>query len=82
MTSLQWVDHTYLEKHKSDDPSKLRPLYYPNLQQYKPNAPIPGAANVKRSAYDVALGFAKRYLKRGAISLAVYLASFLPYIGR
>jgi hypothetical protein len=83
MTSLQWVDHTYLEKHKSDDPSKLRSLYYPNLQQYKPNTPVPGAVlKEKKPAYEIALAFGKRYLKRGGISLAIYFLSFLPYIGR
>lgn len=83
MTSLEWVDHTYLEKHRSDDPSKLRALYSPNLQQYKPNAPIPGAAlKEKKPAYEVIYAYAKRYLTRAAISLAIYFLSFMPYIGR
>lgn len=83
MTSLEWVDHTYLQKHKSEDPSKLRALYYPNLREYKPNAPVPGAVlKEKKAPYEVALGFGKRYLKRAGISLVVYFLSFLPYIGR
>ncbi|KAI9871449.1 MAG: hypothetical protein M1830_002903, partial [Pleopsidium flavum] len=34
MDSLQWVDQTYVQKHKSEDPTKLRAMYYQNLRMY------------------------------------------------
>jgi len=32
MESLDWVDRTYIAKHKADDPRNLRAMYYPNLR--------------------------------------------------
>ena len=34
MDSLRWVDMTYVQKHKNQNPNELRDMYYPNLQLY------------------------------------------------
>lgn len=78
MEALAWVDRTYIAKHKSDDPSKLRAMYYENLRMY----PRHGSGGQKKKPTDAAIAFLKRYGKRAAISLAVYLLSYLPVVGR
>ena len=78
MDSLEWVDRTYALKHKSDDPTKLRAMYYPNLRMYSTH----GQSGEKRSPLDAALAFFLRFARKAAISLAVYGASFLPLVGR
>lgn len=77
MESLRWVDSTYLQKHKSEDPFTLRSMYWPNLSLYTPNSrpkdpTAPGGILTKTPL---------RFLKKGAISLAVYALSFAPLIG-
>lgn len=76
MDSLRWVDYTYASKHKSDDPRTLRAMYYPNLRLY------PTAAKRPKSPTDAGLKVLTRYARRGILSLAVYLLSFLPVVGR
>ena len=78
MDSLKWVDTTYVQKHKSEDPSTLRAMYYPNLVMYSTH----GEAGKKKSPKDAIFMFLMRYGKRAAISLAIYLLSFLPLVGR
>lgn len=79
MDSLRWVDLTYVQKHKHDeDPSQLRAMYYPQLKQYRVSD---GSTGSTSTAENVSL-FLYRFFKKGAISLAVFLASFLPYAGR
>lgn len=78
MDSLLWVDSTYIQKHKSEDPSTLRAMYYPNLVMYSTH----GEASKKRSPKDAIIMFLMRYGKRAGISLAVYFLSFLPVVGR
>lgn len=78
MDSLQWVDQTYVQKHKSDDPAHLRKLYYPNMCMY----PTHGATSEKKSPWDSVKAFLFRYGRKAAISLAVYLLSCIPYVGR
>ena len=78
MDSLNWVDRTYIHKHKSEDPQNLRALYYPNLRLY----PTHGDVSSKKKPKDAALQFLLRYARRAAMSLAVYLLSFLPLVGR
>lgn len=80
MESLRWVDQTYVQKHKQDDPNQLRAMYYPNMRQY----PVHGnsAAAQQRSPTDAAIKVAFRYGRKAAISLAVYFASYMPYVGR
>ena len=80
MDSLQWVDQTYIRKHNSDDPTNLRAMYYPALKMYSTH----GAREKKeqRSVVDGVILIATRYGRRAAISLAIYAATFIPYIGR
>ena len=78
MDSLQWVDQTYIQKHKSEDSSQLRAMYYPNLRMYSTH----GETSKQRSPKDAALPFLIRYGKRAGISLVVYLLSYLPVVGR
>lgn len=79
MDSLKWVDYTYARKHESDDPQTLRAMYYPNLRLYSaPAAP----EKAQQAAVDAGLAFLKRFGRRAAMSLAVYLFSFVPVVGR
>lgn len=82
MKSLEWVDHTYVVKHKSEDPTTLRAMYYPNLRQYGDSKQVTGGPpKDKKSVYRNVLLFAQRYAKRAAISMGIYLLTFVPYIG-
>jgi hypothetical protein len=79
MDALAWVDTTYVAKHEGDqDQSSLRAMYYPNLKQYERGGPTAK----HRSTPDAVLAFLMRYGRRAAISLAVYAASYVPYVGR
>ncbi|KAL8983552.1 MAG: hypothetical protein Q9205_002238 [Flavoplaca limonia] len=78
MDSLQWVDQTYLQKHKSEDPNTLRAMYYPNLRLYSTH----GDTSKHKAPADAALTFLYRYSRRATMSLAVYMLSYLPYVGR
>lgn len=78
MESLDWVDRTYIAKHRSDDPAKLRAMYYPNLRQYSTH----GDTSQKKKPKDAVLNFLIRFGKRSGISLIIYALSFIPYIGR
>lgn len=80
MSSLQWVDQTYLQKHKTDDPTNLRALYYPNLQMYSTHG-SPKSKN-KTPLKQTITVYAMRYGRKAAISIAVLLLSYLPYVGR
>lgn len=84
MRSLDWVDQTYLAKHKSDDPSTLRAMYYPNLQLYKPNEPAAGSPRREKKPppYSALLKFGQKYATRAAISMGIYLLTFAPYVGQ
>lgn len=79
MTSLRWVDQTYAAKHKHDvDPSRLRAMYYPQLRLYRATD---GRTHSASAAESVTL-FLYRFARRSALSLAVFAASYLPYVGR
>ena len=78
MDSLQWVDQTYTQKHKADDPNTLRAMYYPNLRLY----PTHGDTSKHHAPMEAAFAFLKRYGRRAGISLAIYLLSYLPLVGR
>lgn len=83
MRSLDWVDQTYLAKHKSDDPSTLRAMYYPNLRLYKPNEPAAGSSRREmKPRYSGLLKFGQKYATRAAISMGIYLLTFAPYVGQ
>lgn len=77
MDSLAWVDQTYITKHKGDNPDDLRAMYYPNLKLYDGDK-----TREKRSPYDAAMAFFMRFGRKAALSLAVYILSFTPVVGR
>lgn len=80
MNSLQWVDQTYLQKHKTEDPRTLRALFYPNLRMYSRGGPT--AAGDKKKPMEAIMAFLLRFGRRAGISLAVYALSYLPVVGR
>lgn len=78
MDSLRWVDMTYVQKHKDEDPDTLRDMYYPNLSQYKQRD---GSTNSTSTAEAISM-FLWRFARKALISLAVFTLSYVPYIGR
>ncbi|MCJ1398757.1 hypothetical protein MMC11_001958 [Xylographa trunciseda] len=78
MDSLAWVDQTYVQKHKTEDPKTLRAMYYPNLRLYSTH----GDTSKHKAPTDAALAFLFRFGRRAAISLAIYMLSYLPLVGR
>ncbi|THV92362.1 hypothetical protein D6C86_02517 [Aureobasidium pullulans] len=84
MESLRWVDQTYVQKHKGEDPNQLRAMYYPNMRQYAHHGPAPASGEKlsQNAPKQAAIKFLIRYGRKAGISLAVYLLSCLPYIGR
>lgn len=78
MDSLAWVDKTYVTKHEGENPDDLRAMYYPNLKLYDHHKK---GASEKNSPYDAMMLFFMRFGRKAALSLAVYIASFLPVIG-
>ncbi|KAI9658120.1 MAG: hypothetical protein M1829_006846 [Trizodia sp. TS-e1964] len=78
MESLEWVDLTYNQKHKSENPSQLRAPYHSSLKKY----PTHGGTASHKNPMDAALGFLYRYARRSSIALVVYMLSFVPYLGR
>ncbi|KAL9040535.1 MAG: hypothetical protein Q9214_004448 [Letrouitia sp. 1 TL-2023] len=78
MDSLEWVDRTYILKHRSEDPKTLRAMYYPNLKMYS----VHGDTSRRKPPINAALAFLIRFGRRAAISLAVYMLSYLPVVGR
>lgn len=78
MESLRWVDMTYVQKHKHDDPKDLRDMYYPNLRQYSTRD---GSTHTTSTAEAVSMFFMRSARKAG-ISLAIYALSYLPIVGR
>lgn len=81
MDSLQWVDQTYVQKHKSDDPHNLRAMYYPNLRQYSAHLETKGDHKKTPLKQAITL-YLIRYGRKAGISLAVLALSYLPYVGR
>ncbi|ETN41526.1 uncharacterized protein HMPREF1541_03462 [Cyphellophora europaea CBS 101466] len=79
MDSLQWVDQTYIQKHKSDDPTELRAMYYPALKMYSTHGEKEKME--KRGIMDGVILFATKYGRRAAISLAIYALTFVPVVG-
>ncbi|KAF2877849.1 hypothetical protein BDV95DRAFT_4405 [Massariosphaeria phaeospora] len=80
MDSLRWVDQTYIQKHKTEDPHNLRALYYPNLHMYPNHGP---KEDKPKSALKKALTvLVSKYSRKAGISLAVVTLSYVPYVGR
>ncbi|KAL8928494.1 MAG: hypothetical protein Q9208_001728 [Pyrenodesmia sp. 3 TL-2023] len=78
MDSLQWVDQTYIQKHQREDQKSLRALFYPNLRLYDTH----GDTSKQKAPMDAAIAFLTRFGRRAAISLAIYMLSYLPIVGR
>ncbi|OHX00261.1 transmembrane protein [Colletotrichum incanum] len=69
---------TYVQKHKNEDPDKLRDMYYPNLRMYKVSD---GSTHTTSTAEAISM-FLYRFARKGAISLTVFALSYLPVVGR
>jgi len=78
MESLRWVDLTYVQKHKSESPDRLRDMYYPNLRQY----PVRDGSTHTTSTAESVTMFVWRFARKALISLAVFSLSYLPVVGR
>lgn len=78
MQSIQWVDTTYIQKHKSEDPDTLRAMYYPSLVMF----PSKGGPRSSRPKSEAVMAFVHRYAKRMGMLLGIYLVSLTPVIGR
>lgn len=78
MDSLRWVDMTYVQKHKGENPDNLRDMYYPNLHRYK----VKDGSTHSTSTAEAISMFLYRFGRRAAISLAIFALSYLPYVGR
>lgn len=78
MQSIQWVDMTYIQKHKSEDPDTLRAMYYPHLVMF----PTKGGPRSSRRIPEAAMAFFRRYTKRIGMLLGLYVLSLIPVIGR
>ena len=78
MDSLAWVDQTYLQKHKNDDPAGLREMYSINLRKY---ATRDGSTHSKSTAEALTMLF-MRLGRKAAISLVIFAMSYIPVVGR
>ncbi|KAF7717003.1 Uncharacterized protein PECH_003182 [Penicillium ucsense] len=78
MQSVEWVDSTYIQKHKSENPATLRAMYYPSLVMY----PTKDGPRSSRPKSEAVMMFAQRYAKRMGTLLGVYLLSLTPVVGR
>lgn len=78
MQSIQWVDMTYIQKHKSEDPNQLRAMYYPHLVMFATK----GGPRSSQPKMDAIMAFANRYAKRMGMLLGIYLLSLTPIVGR
>lgn len=80
MDSLRWVDQTYLQKHKTEDPADLRSMYYPNLTLYEPQS----AARYSQHGFklDNIIATLRRHGRKAVLSLGIYALTFLPLVGR
>ncbi|KAI1385306.1 transmembrane protein UsgS [Hypoxylon trugodes] len=78
MDSLRWVDMTYVQKHKNEDPDSLRDMYYPNLSKYKQKD---GSTHSSSTSDKIGI-FLYRFALKAATSLAIFALSYVPYIGR
>jgi hypothetical protein len=78
MQSIQWVDTTYIQKHKTENPNTLRAMYYPNLVQYSAK----GGSSASQPLPQALMAFFNRYAKKIGIGLGLYLLSMVIIIGR
>jgi len=80
MDSLRWVDQTYVQKHKTEDPHNLRALYHQNLEKYPHHAPK--TDKEKTPLKQAVILYATKQGRKAGISLAVLGLSYVPYVGR
>ncbi|KAJ5692423.1 hypothetical protein N7462_001846 [Penicillium macrosclerotiorum] len=78
MQSIQWVDTTYIQKHKSENPDTLRAMYYPHLSMF----PTKGGHRSSQPKSEAIMAFMHRYTKKMGTLLGIYLLSLAPFIGR
>ncbi|KAL8713878.1 MAG: hypothetical protein Q9220_002024 [cf. Caloplaca sp. 1 TL-2023] len=78
VVAVPWVDQTYVQKHKSEDAKSLRAMYYPNLRMYSTH----GDTSTHKEPMDAVLAFLYRYGRRAAMSLGIYLLTYIPVVGR
>jgi len=78
MDSLAWVDQTYMQKHRNEDPSNLREMYYTNLRKYTTRD---GSTHSKSTAEALTM-LLMRLGRKAAISLAIFGLSYVPVVGR
>jgi hypothetical protein len=81
MESLEWVDRTYTQKHKSDNPHILRAMYYPNMRLYPKHRRDPNDPD-RKNPREAILTFLTNSSRKAGLSLAIYFLSYLPYVGR
>ena len=81
MESLEWVDRTYTQKHKSDNPRTLRAMYYPNMRLYQRHRRDPNDPNRKKHT-EAIFDFLANSARKAGLSLAIYCLSYAPYVGR
>ncbi|CAG7964087.1 unnamed protein product [Penicillium salamii] len=78
MQSIQWVDMTYIQKHKTEDPNQLRAMYYPHLTLYSNK----GGTSGSRPIPEALMAFFHRYAKKIGMMLGLYLLSMVVIVGR
>lgn len=81
MDSLAWVDKTYQLKHKDEDPTTLREMYYPNMRLYSTRHGSTHSKNTK-SPVEALKVMLIRLGKKAGISITIYALSYVPYLGR
>lgn len=82
LMSLRFVDHVYKQRHPSSDRE-----YYPALMQYDRRHLEPTDQSGSRThAHHEPMGelsrFLKGYARRAAFTMAIYVLSGVPYVGR
>jgi hypothetical protein len=82
MESLRWVDSTYAQKHKSDNPKDLRAMYYPNLAMYSTKTKTKVRTGPSKPLSQGVVDFSKRYARRVSMWFVIYIISLLPFAGR
>jgi len=78
MDSLQWVDITYVQKHKNESLNKLRDMYYPNLRQYSKK----DGKTHSTSGAEAFTMFIWKFARKALVSAAVVALSYFPVVGR
>ncbi|KAH6649589.1 hypothetical protein F5144DRAFT_9435 [Chaetomium tenue] len=79
MTALSEADVAYVRKYRNEgSQSWMRAMYALNLHKYR----VTDGRTNSTSAAESATLFLYRFARRSALSLAVFAASYIPYVGR